>query len=88
MMKIRCPSYGLHSLKSCPKPFQKGFIFGLVLIFLEDLCQVYKLVRDRGDLDDEFLGLVSPGLMLLEKKAAVCSSKPGRLLPMVKSLSV
>ena len=63
-------------------------IFGLVLIFLEDLCQVYKLVRDRGDLDDEFLGLVSPGLMLLEKKAAVCSSKPGRLLPMVKSLSV
>ena len=47
-----------------------------------------KLVRDRADLDDEFLGLVSPGLMLVEKKAAVCSSKPGRLLPMVKSLSV
>ena len=47
-----------------------------------------KLVRDRADLDDEFLGLVSPGLMLVEKKAAVCSSKPGRLSPMVKSLSV
>ena len=45
-------------------------------------------VRDRGDLDDEVLGLVSPGLMLLEKKAAVCSSKPGRLSPMVKSRSV
>ena len=47
-----------------------------------------KLVRDRAALDDEVLGLVSPGLMLVEKKAAVCSSKPGRLLPMVKSLSV
>ena len=47
-----------------------------------------KLVRDRADLDDEFLGLVSPGLMLVEKKAAVCSSKPGRLPPMVKSRSV
>ena len=47
-----------------------------------------KLVRDRADPDDEFLGLVSPGLMLVEKKAAVCSSKPGRLSPMVKSRSV
>ena len=47
-----------------------------------------KLVRDRADLDDEFLGLVSPGRVLVEKKAAVCSSKPGRLSPMVKSRSV
>ena len=46
------------------------------------------LVKDRADLDDEFLGLVSLGRVLVEKKAAVCSSKPGRLSPMVKSRSV
>ena len=62
--------------------------FWLVLICLEDLCRVSKLVRDRADLDDELLGLVSLGRVLVEKKAAVCSSKLGRLPPMVKSRSV